>query len=395
MRRIALALSLACLGASTVTTPAAAAAFPGSNGVIAYTAYLGNQSDICVMEPDGSNPRILVAGPSDQHQPAWSPDGSKLAYTDYADGPGRIKVLDLTTGTTSDLGLGYSPAWSPTGQELAFSEAGLWIVSADGTNRHQIDAEGAESPAWSPDGTQILFYDDIRDGVVDEGGVWSIAPEGSEPVRISDGGPASWSPDGTQIVADAGFWQMVIWIMNADGSDQRFLFEGSSPFEVSGSTWSPDGSTIAFNRSIRYDDHTTTDIWTIPAGGGTAQALAETPNPDFDPDWQPVTSSTPVVPTGGPCVYELHDRSVTFRLKRHLVATGRVTAPDGYGSCASGWVSVFRRNDGGWKPVGSKLANQEGRFRVKLDDRPGRYRAVVEADLECDSTESDVRRHRH
>lgn len=400
MKRRLLALTVvATLAASLIQTPIASAAFPGANGVIAYTAYLGTQADICVMDPDGTDARTLVAGPDEQVDPSWSPDGSKVAYVEFAqETAAHIKVLDLATGTTTDLGEGFGPSWSPGGDEIVFVDQGIEIMNADGTDRRVIDSEGGgTSPAWSPDGNQIVFFDDVRDGVVDEGGLWLIGPEGGEAERVGDGGPATWSPDGERLVADGGYWQMVIFVLNADGSDQEILVQsrGIGKDILNSSTWSPDGSTIAFTRSLRKPYRVATDIWTIPAGGGDARPLATTPVPEFDADWQPVTASTPAIPEGEPCEYDLHERAVTLELKKHVVATGHVTSVDGHESCEGAWVGVFRRKDGKWKKVREDLTNQQGEFRIELPDEPGRYRATAMGDVECNFAHSTVLRHRH
>ena len=400
MKRTLLALTIVCtFAASLIQTPIAAAAFPGSNGAIAYTAYLGYQADLCVMEPDGTDARILVGGPGEQVDPAWSADGSKLAYVHFThDSAAHIRVLNLANGTTADLGEGFGPSWSPTGDEIVFVDQGITIMDADGTDRRVIDSEGGgTNPAWSPDGDRIVFYDDVRDGMVDEGGLWLISPEGGEVQRVGDGGPATWSPDGERLVADGGYWQMVIFVLNADGTEQEILVEsrGIGRDNLNSSTWSPDGSTIAFTRSLAKPYRTATDIWTVPAEGGEPQPLATTSVPEFDADWQPVIASTPDVPEGEPCEYDLHERAVTLELKKHLVATGTVTSVDGHESCGGAWVGIFRRKDGKWKRVRQNLTNQAGEFRIELPDERGRYRASAMADAECAHAHSPVLRHSH
>jgi Tol biopolymer transport system component len=113
-------LLLVLVAAVLVPTRPASGAFPGANGVIAYTAVRGDQSDICIVDPGGMDPRVLVGGPAHQAEPAWAADGSKLAYSEVDEtGIPHIKVLDLRTGTTTDLGSGFQPAWSPDGTRLA------------------------------------------------------------------------------------------------------------------------------------------------------------------------------------------------------------------------------------------------------------------------------------
>ena len=76
---------------------------------------------------------------------------------------------------------------------------------------------------------------------------------------------------------------------------------------------------------------------------------------------------------------ETHEREVTLALRRHLVASGRVTAQGGFDACEAGaTVKVQRRRPGGkWRTVGTDTSNAKGVFRERLKDRPGVYRAIA------------------
>jgi hypothetical protein len=99
---------------------------------------------------------------------------------------------------------------------------------------------------------------------------------------------------------------------------------------------------------------------------------------------------------------ETHDRSITLKLRRHLVARGRVSVPDGFAACRSGvTVKIQRLRLGEWRTVGSDLTNANGRFREPIADVPGRYRAVTAkfapggGDDVCRRAVATVRIHRH
>jgi len=97
-----------------------------------------------------------------------------------------------------------------------------------------------------------------------------------------------------------------------------------------------------------------------------------------------------------------HAGTSTLRLRKHLVAKGRVSAADDFAACESGAiVEVQRRRKGTWRTIDTAVADPEGRYRESLQDRVGKYRAVVEervvnngADV-CDRDVSPVRRHTH
>jgi TolB protein len=122
-----------------------------------------------VSASDGSDRATKLANGGD---PAWSPDGTKLAYSDSgniyvinADGTGAVK---LTTGTEGDV----HPAWSPDGARLAFARwpydddnygnSDIWVMNSDGSGvRNLTLSHGASfcnwAPAWSADGQRIAF----------------------------------------------------------------------------------------------------------------------------------------------------------------------------------------------------------------------------------------------
>ena len=207
---------------------------------------------------------------------AVSPDGSRLAY-ERRGGNDGIFVANLDgTGieqVANDLGLAHSPAWSPDGSKIAFignqgAEAPerifVWYFDAP-TGRSTPVAEAvdlrlaarddAQSPTYSPDGSSILYS--VRRGgdrgevriVPVAGGIFA----GGESERLvsgaSDLGDPQLSPDGSLLSYSCGVgWRHDLCLANADGTDARVLVAGS---EGPGS-WSPDGTRIAY--------------WTFPSG---------------------------------------------------------------------------------------------------------------------------------
>jgi Tol biopolymer transport system component len=152
-------------------------AWSPDGSTIAYTRSAGASTGIWTMRDDGSNRRRLPTGSIMASDPAWSPDGTRIAFAGTAsagprtlftmrsDGSG-LRSIDIRQGP-SHAGLpgASGPAWSPDGTRVAFVEgtAGplgrLWVARIDGTGARQIAAVGRDvevsAPSWSPDGTRI------------------------------------------------------------------------------------------------------------------------------------------------------------------------------------------------------------------------------------------------
>jgi TolB protein len=139
---------------------------PSTQGEIAF-ARGGSSGGIYTMNASGSDLTMLSSDSGDT-QPAWSPDGSRIAFVRFDKGNADIYIMrpDGTEATqlTSD-GADSSPTWSPDGSKIMFAretgngESDLYEMGVDGGKATQVTSDSLSEyyPNWSPDGTSVAF----------------------------------------------------------------------------------------------------------------------------------------------------------------------------------------------------------------------------------------------
>ena len=162
------------------------------NGKIAFVSNRDNNYEIYVMNADGSNQIKLTNNLTGDGnvEPAFSPDGTKIAFTSYRNGNNNTEIYLMNadgsnkTRLTNTAGNNYQPAWSPDGTRIAFIREGTQInvINADGSGQTTIyqtatPDDSLNSLDWSPNGTQIAF-DLYRDSNISTN-IFTINADGS------------------------------------------------------------------------------------------------------------------------------------------------------------------------------------------------------------------------
>jgi len=279
-------------------------AFPGSNGRIAFVGLVG----ITTMNSAGGDLQQLA--PAGSAGPAWSADGSKLAYYAFVDvQPGDMHHTEIfvvnadgTGGTrltfnSTNRGPAF-PTWSPDGSKIAFQndfDRRIYVMNSDGTAVTPLTAGPDFTPSWSPDGANIVFSS-LRDG--GEAEIYVMNANGTGQTRLTNNDrpefDPSWSPDGSKILYSRndvtnGDWPD-LYVMNANGTSQTNLTNTVNLAETN-SVWSPDGSKILF---IQNDD-VNSEVYVMNADGTNRVNISNSPDAfESHLDWQPQPGAPPV-----------------------------------------------------------------------------------------------------
>jgi dipeptidyl aminopeptidase/acylaminoacyl peptidase len=276
---------------------------PGINGLIAFERPAGT-GEITTMTATGLNVSPLTSTPEQNTDPAWSPDGTRIAFTSRRDGGDpEIYIMNADGSNqvrfTTRSGTDEQPTWSPDGTRIAWVSdqfGNLDVVSAnlDGSVFRQHTSNGAfvdTEPEYSPDGSLIAF----RSNRIMNGDIFVVYANGGPVAGLrritSDPGAdvsPTWSPDGSRIAFTSGrSGNEDIWSVGSGGLEQSPLQITNSPDGDREPSWSPDGSRIVFT-STRGGG--TAHIWTTGSGGtevGPAQ-LTSTVIADQSPAWQTI-----------------------------------------------------------------------------------------------------------
>jgi Tol biopolymer transport system component/serine/threonine protein kinase len=192
-----------------------------------YAGIESGNLDIYLRKVGGKNPINLTKdSPVSDTQPAFSPDGQRIAFRSEREG-GGIFVMGATGENVKRLtNFGFNPVWSPDGTHVACADESIvkpsartnpnsrvWTIDIATGERRQVTEVDAVSPSWSPDGSRIA-YQGRRNATQRD--IWTIPAGGGEAIEVTndeavDWNPV-WAPDGNHLyfVSDRG-GSMNLW----------------------------------------------------------------------------------------------------------------------------------------------------------------------------------------
>ena len=235
------------------------------DGKIAFQSVVDGDSEIFVINSDGSGLKQLTSNTASDHYHSISGDGGKIAFASDGDGDDEIFVINsdgsglkqLTSNTANDR----STSISGDGGKIAFTsdvdgDYEIFVVNSDGSGLTQLTSNTANEyyPHISGDGSKVAFYSD-RDGDLE---IFVVNSDGSGLKQLTFNTAGDWMPsisgDGGKIAFNSDIdGDSEIFVINSDGSGLKQLTFNTANDYVSYDSISGDGGKIAFTSDVDGD----------------------------------------------------------------------------------------------------------------------------------------------
>ena len=251
----------------------------------------------------GNSERALTQGNSVNTQPAWSADGTTLAFSSVRDGQSAIYLIDADGQNLRRLNQSAlwqtAPSWAPDGSAIAYlardnttagvalhiqplSDATVQVIAGNGLEK------GPDAPVWSADAQQLVFVGANAQGKTD---VWLVQRDGTGLKNISQqvskrhkAHPAI-SPDGRYVVYVADMRGHLALYRTDLHSGESVNLTADAPAAYETPRWSADGRQLVFASSRDDPGLTRMDIFVMHADGSAVTNLSRHPHEDYNPHW--------------------------------------------------------------------------------------------------------------
>lgn len=268
-------------------------------GSIAYASERSGGSDIFTQAAAGGDAQALVTGSARDLTPAWSPAGRQVLFVSDRDGDFDVyvrradgRIRNLTDNTADDL----HPAWSPDGRRVIFSSSRggdrfqIYTMNSDGGDVRRVAAiagNHALAPRYSPNGARIAFMRASRltPSCTWNWDVWLMNADGRDQRRVTTqlGGDLypDWTPDGRIVYSSCrNLLDADLYVVNPDTGVEDRLNKWAFSDELN-AAYAPDGNHLAFSSDVEGNQ----EIYVAVLSEEKAYNLTQNGAADVTPDW--------------------------------------------------------------------------------------------------------------